>query len=313
MKLEELRSISAIFAESETQDREALLRQELCRLGLDPDRLYQELEMSTRFAQAHQDTSFSNSVLHLHSHTFYEILCCRNNCGAEYLVGAERYRLQKGDIILIPPGVSHRPLLPESMEEPYIRDVLWINGDFFHQLWQTFYNRQPRENYSGLLRTAGTRWAYLETALRSIVREAEQQAEGWDMAVTGSAVTFLSHLRRALENEDAAAITAEEPDLLERLMAYIERNLAKRITLEDTARHFYVSGSTVGQLFRKKMGVSFYRCVTQRRLIAAKLLIAQQVQLEEVAERTGFTDYSAFYRAFRREYGISPRQYRQLP
>ena len=60
------------------------------------------------------------------------------------------------------------------------------------------------------------------------------------------------------------------------------------------------------------MGVSFYRCVTQRRLIAAKGLILEGTALEAVAGRTGFSDYSAFYRAFRQEYGISPRQYRTL-
>ena len=60
------------------------------------------------------------------------------------------------------------------------------------------------------------------------------------------------------------------------------------------------------------MGVSFYRCVTQRRLIAAKALITEGNPLEQVAEMTGFGDYSAFYRAFKQEYGISPRQYRNL-
>ena len=60
------------------------------------------------------------------------------------------------------------------------------------------------------------------------------------------------------------------------------------------------------------MGVSFYRCVTQRRLIASKALILQGIPLEQVSERVGFADYSGFYRAFRQEYGISPRQYRRM-
>ena len=30
------------------------------------------------------------------------------------------------------------------------------------------------------------------------------------------------------------------------------------------------------------------------------------------AAQSGFGDYSAFYRAFRKDYGISPRQYRAL-
>ena len=34
--------------------------------------------------------------------------------------------------------------------------------------------------------------------------------------------------------------------------------------------------------------------------------------LEQVGEQVGFSDYSSFYRAFKQEYGISPRQYRKL-
>ena len=47
-------------------------------------------------------------------------------------------------------------------------------------------------------------------------------------------------------------------------------------------------------------------------LVAAKLLIAQGQLLEDVSLQVGFSDYSTFYRAFRQEYGISPRQYRKL-
>ena len=82
--------------------------------------------------------------------------------------------------------------------------------------------------------------------------------------------------------------------------------------MADTAQRFYVSESKIGQTFREQMGVSFHRCVTQRRLIAAKNLIAEGVGLEQLCEQVGFSDYSTFYRAFKQEFGISPRQYKKL-
>ena len=54
--------------------------------------------------------------------------------------------------------------------------------------------------------------------------------------------------------------------------------------MEDVARHFWVSQSTITQVFRNKLGASFYRCVTQRRLIAAKNRILEGAALETVAE-----------------------------
>ena len=117
---------------------------------------------------------------------------------------------------------------------------------------------------------------------------------------------------RAGLNEPLYPMKAEKPELLDQVLTYIEKHLSNKITLADTAHHFYVSESTITHTFRKKMGISFYRCVTQRRLIAAKKLIEQGVSLEDTAEQVGFSDYSSFFRAFKQEYGIPPRQYRKM-
>lgn len=282
-------------------------------LGYEPGALYQELEMDSRFVDTHQDTSWSNSNVNLHSHTFYEVLYCRNSCGAEYLVGAERYRLQKGDIVFISPGVSHRPLLPETMSEPYIRDVLWFSTEFADIISTMLADPfQGESRRSSLLRTAGTRWEYLGEMFRTGVREAEVREPGWETAVIGNTATLLTHIARAFFDRGTVSMKAEQPELLDRAMAYMEENLASKITLADVARHLYVSESTVSQTFRNKMGVSFHRCLTQRRLIAAKQLIQENRMLEDVGQAVGFPDYSTFYRAFKKEFGISPRQYRKL-
>ena len=60
------------------------------------------------------------------------------------------------------------------------------------------------------------------------------------------------------------------------------------------------------------MHVSFYHYVTQRRLIAAKSMILEEPNLDLLSEAIGFSDYSSFYRAFKKEFGISPREYRNL-
>ena len=261
----------------------------------------------------HRDTSYSNANMHLHSHAFYELLYCCSSGGAEYLVGSERYALQQGDIIFIPPGISHRPLLPEQMTRPYTRYVLWISPRFLEEYARLFpYPFSEKQSAIGLLRTAGTDWEHLGELFRSGVREAEQQADGWEAAVIGNTVLLLTQIKRATDRRSLGIPRAEQPELLDRITAYVENNYSARFTIGQLAGQFYVSSSTVSHLFKQKMGVSFYRYVTQRRLIAAKPLIEQGVPLEEVCLRVGFSDYSAFYRAFKREYGISPRQYRAL-
>ena len=313
MKLDALQKLAQTMGGTRGSDLLPQLHSQLRSMGLDPNAIYQELEMSSRYVDTHADTSRSNDHVQLHSHVFYELIYCRNSCGAEYLVGPERYRLEKGDIIFVPPGVSHRPLLPEPMKVPYERYVLWLSAEFMEQF--VGFLEQPFGNGAsgaGMLRTRGTEWERLEGLFRTGVEEAQQRNDGWEAALIGNTITLLTAIRRAAQQHAVRPLRAEAPELLDRITAYVEESYARPLTLLELSRRFYVSDSTVSHLFKQKLGVSFHRYVTQRRLIAAKTLIEGGEALEDVASHTGFGDYSVFYRAFKRAYGISPRQYRAL-
>ena len=312
MKIEEVWKITGKMPISGKELTSEETEKVMQHTGVEVGGFYQELEMSSRYVDTHQDVTHSNSKVSLHSHNFYEILFCHSAADVEYLVGAERYRLQRGDVILIPPGISHRPLLPEQMPEPYRRDVLWVSQELMDHLERVIPTAaRLHAQESRLLRTAGTRWEVLGEMFRTGVREYEGQEMGWEDIVLGNTIQLLVYLRRAIQDRSAAPLQAEKPELLDQALAYIEAHLAEKITLSDIAKHLWVSQSTVTQTFRNKLGVSFYRCVTQRRLIAAKTLIIEGAPLESVGQKVGYSDYSSFYRAFKQEFGISPRQFRK--
>lgn len=313
MKLSLLRDISRRFAPPQTPEEMQKIWQILHAEGFDFQNFYQELEMSDPFVETHRDESHTNAVMSLHSHDFYEMLFCQISGDVEYLVGAKRYRIQSGDVIIVAPGISHRPLL-EEQGSVYKRDVVWFSRAFVENIRRmlpgSLLAHEPQDAI--FLRTANTKWEFLGDLFHYGVKEAEKETPGYEGIVLGNTITILTQIARAMEEGSAKQRKAEKPELLERVMAYVEQNLSQKITLEETAHHFYVSVSTITQLFRQKMGTSFYRCVTQRRLIAAKTLIGEGKSLEDVSRLVGFTDYSSFYRAFKKEYGITPRQYTQL-
>ena len=313
MKLDALQKLANSVPNFQSAQAQEMLQQQLRDMGLNPNMLYQELEMSSPYVDTHRDQSYSNAHMQLHSHTFYEMLCCCNSCGAEYLVGSERYRLQEGDIIFIPPGISHHPLLPAHMTEPYTRYVVWMSAEFMHW-YGGLYPQALTEKQSNInmLHTSGAQWEHLRNLFHLGVQEATQRKDGWESAVIGNTMMLLTAIKRAADEQSALKIKAEKPELLDRLTAYVETHYAEPISAEKLGREFFVSSSTVSHLFKQKLGVSFYCYVTQRRLIAAKSLIEKGILLENVALQSGFPDYSGFFRAFKREYGISPRQYRVL-
>ena len=275
--------------------------------------IYQELEMDSPFVNTHRDISYTPENIQLHSHSFYEILYCESG-RIQYLIADKRYHIRVGDIILIPPGISHRPIFYEEMTEPYSRIVLWISSDFLRSmsaLCPEELLHQIRSSEHFLLRTESTPYRYLESLFKRGVQETTEMLPMWNIALYGNTTLLLAHLSRMLLSTDNIFPSETQEDI-DKIITYIENNYAKKITLETTAKQFHISTSTLGKLFYNKLGISFYQFVTQRRLINSKIQIEEGVTMEEVALTCGFCDYSAFYRAFKKEYGISPREYKKL-
>lgn len=274
---------------------------------IDLMRLHQEMEMDSHYVQTHQDRSIS--AMGLHSHTFYEILYVRRG-SLQYLLGTERYQLHPGDIIFIPPRVSHRALLAGA--ELYERYVVWLSTEFMALLRNIWPELRLNGDRCRLLRPNAENGEPLRRVFQHGVSAAEEADPGWELEVIGNTIQLLVQLERAFRDTRLISPERAQRELLDDIVEYIEHHLADKITLEATARRFLVSRSTVSHTFQQRMEVSFYRFVTQRRLIAAKNRILAGESMNSIAEQVGFGDYSSFYRAFKQEYNISPRDYARL-
>ena len=96
---------------------------------------------------------------------------------------------------------------------------------------------------------------------------------------------------------------------MQRILDLIEATLEAEITPEELAEKSGYSLWHFLHLFRQDVGMSLCRYRTKRRLVHAIWAVHNGMGVTDAALRWGFGSHSGFYRAFRLEYGTSPREW----
>ena len=78
--------------------------------------------------------------------------------------------------------------------------------------------------------------------------------------------------------------------------------------MDELAEQAYLSRYHFMRLFKAQTGSTVHAYVRQKRLLYAARLIREGESAARAAAESGFSDYSAFHRAFRESFGISPGQ-----
>lgn len=94
---------------------------------------------------------------------------------------------------------------------------------------------------------------------------------------------------------------------MQRILNLIEATLDAEITPTELAEMSGYSLWHFLHLFQRDVGMSLCRYRTRRRLARAIWHISRGMSITDAALRWGFESHSGFFRAFRKEYGMSPR------
>ncbi len=118
---------------------------------------------------------------------------------------------------------------------------------------------------------------------------------------------------RSAMRKDARALAGLHPNLRKAVL-YLADHYAEPIRLDALARQAHVSQSHLSFLFRSGLNMSCKSLLAGIRIERAKELLAEERHqpVTEIALRVGFADLSHFEKRFRREVGLSPRQFRRM-
>jgi AraC family L-rhamnose operon regulatory protein RhaS len=107
---------------------------------------------------------------------------------------------------------------------------------------------------------------------------------------------------------------ARTPSSIARMRAYVQdldQHFFEATNLDDAAARLGISRRRFTQLFRQVTGSSWLAHIRRLRIAHARRLLVQTTRtVLSIAFECGFEDLSTFYRAFKREVGSSPNQWR---
>lgn len=246
-----------------------------------------------------------------HYHDFDKIIIFLSG-RCTYTVEGKSYYLKPWDLLLVPHHSVHRPVIDPDI--PYERIVIWINSDFLKA------HSTGKYDLSACFSEAGNSLSLvrfdtdLQTDFRILLEDLEKSLKSDDFAAPLLSNTYFIQMiiklnRLILSGKNEVSTNSYGSNHhVDAIIRYINANLDKDLSIDSLAEIFFLSRSYLMHSFKDETGVTIHSYVLQKRLLFASDLIRGGIPVTEACYKCGFNDYSTFSRAYRRQFGNSPRE-----
>lgn len=238
----------------------------------------------------------------MHVHDYYELYYFISGKGVFHIEGND-YPLKHGDILFMNSNESHYIELDTSV--PYERCYFHFKRDFIEKIDSNgvllnFYEVRAPGKYN-LLRKNNFEDNHYLYLLNNIIETPPEN----EIQIITSFYSLLNEIRMAF-SKSSVRTELDEDAQTNKIVNYILDNLESPITLDDICQKFFLSKSHLCKLFKNAVGDTVWNYITIKRLFMAKQLIESGMIPTEVYTKCGFTDYSVFYRRYKKYFNTAP-------
>lgn len=246
-----------------------------------------------------------------HLHDEFEIYMFLSG-GVRYFIEKNSYDLVPGDILLMRPGEIHKATFTSN--DTYERIVVNVSDNVLkmlstegNELSYCFFGR-PHGEKNRLNSTDNEKDELVSLFEKLII--ADKYRNMWNEQLKLSIfLDIMVKINRIFSDETRVTPSHLHHRNLIPILEYIDQNIDKDLSLKILQDRFFVSGSYLCQLFRQTTGSTLHEYIIYKRISRAKQLLMNGESSNTAAVKSGFSDYSNFYRAFKKVTGYSPREY----
>ncbi|MCI8304646.1 MAG: AraC family transcriptional regulator [Lawsonibacter sp.] len=248
-----------------------------------------------------------------HYHEFDKIVIFLSG-QASYIIEGRSYFLEPWDVLLVSHHLIHKPVTDPA--HPYERAVLYLDPGFVRasgtrgeDLASCF--DLARERQFALMRPDRQEQELLRSLLKQLEQALADRGFGGDLLARTVFLQLLVQLNRAMVRDRThqdRSVSQYDPKIAQ-VLSYINDHLGEELTVDGLARLVYTSRYHFMRRFKELTGCPVHQYIIQKRLLAAAELLRAGASAQSACGQCGFQDYSAFHRAFRRQFGAPPRAF----
>ena len=99
--------------------------------------------------------------------------------------------------------------------------------------------------------------------------------------------------------------------IVRQALMFINLNISSNITVKQVANEIGLSPDYLTRLFKKELGINIITYINRKRIYTSlNLLKTTDLSIEDIGDLIGLNNTSYFYTLFKKEIGVSPKQYR---
>jgi AraC-like DNA-binding protein len=248
-----------------------------------------------------------------HYHDFNKIIIFIKG-NVTYMIEGKAYKLKPWDLLIIGHGQIHKPIIDPT--EEYERFIIWFDP--------AMVSKQSRENTDllmcfdlaarreiNLMRISNEPLGKTKNIVRELIEADREPAFGHDILKTALLTQLLIILNRIFIDDEASSHSQDilfDKNITD-VLTYINQHLNEDLSITVLASKCYLSKYHLMRKFKSYTGYTLHQYILQKRLYLAKSMLVKGDSMTHISQKVGFNDYSTFVRAFKKEFGLSPREY----